>query len=208
MATVDAKSAELQIDKDESDALAEQGLSEYDTAQADLDALNPQEIDDAVGELKDEEEEEGGELEEAEEGGEATEAEVEGGEVEDGSDLGEVESGTEEETEEGVVEGMQENPDVPKMNEGGESGKAGNGGSNIKDSIPTLLTPGEFVLKRKIAEAIGYDRLNEINAFQPGSVSQKKLDDISMLNTKVGNKKDTVIINRTQVVNTPTPVQV
>ena len=67
MATVDAKSAELQIDKDESDALAEQGLSEYDTAQADLDALNPQEIDDAVGELKDEEEEEGGELEEAEE---------------------------------------------------------------------------------------------------------------------------------------------
>ena len=208
MATVDAKSAELQIDKDESDALAEQGLSEYDTAQADLDALNPQEIDEAVGELKDDEEEEGGELEEAEEGGEATEAEVEGGEVEDGSDLGEVESGTEEETEEGVVEGMQENPDVPKMNEGGESGKAGNGGSNIKDSIPTLLTPGEFVLKRKIAEAIGYDKLNEINALQPPSVAQKKLDDISMLNTKVGNKKDTVIINRTQVINTPTPVQV
>jgi len=208
MTTVDAKSAELQIDKDESDALAEQGLSEYDTAQADLDALNPQEIDDAVGELKDEEEEEGGELEEAEEGGEATEAEVEGGEVEDGSDLGEVDSGTEEETEEGVVEGMQENPDVPKMNKGGESGKAGDGGSNIKDSIPTLLSPGEFVFKRQIAEAIGYDRLNEINALQPGSVTQKKLDDISMLNTKVGNKKDTVIINRTQVINTPTPVQV
>ena len=208
MATVDAKSAELQIDKDESDALAEQGLSEYETAQAELDALNPQEIDDAVGELKDEEEEEGGELEEAEEGGEATEAEVEGGEVEDGSDLGEVESGTEEETEEGVVEGMQENPDVPKMNRGGESGKAGNGGSNIKDSIPTLLSPGEFIFKRKIAEAIGYDRLNEINAFQPGSVTQKKLDDVAMLNTKVGNKKDTVIINRTQVINTPTPVEV
>ena len=208
MATVDAKSAELQIDKDESDALAEQGLSEYDTAQADLDALNPQEIDDAVGELKDEEEEEGGELEEAEEGGEVTEAEVEGGEVEDGSDLGEVEGGTEEEVEEGVVEGMQENPDVPKMNEGGESGKAGDGGSNIKDSIPTLLSPGEFVFKRKIAEAIGYDKLNEINALQPPSVAQKKLDDISMLNTKVGNKKDTVIINRTQVINTPTPVQV
>ena len=208
MTTVDAKSAELQIDKDESDALAEQGLSEYDTAQADLDALNPQEIDDAAGELKDEEEEEGGELEVAEEGGEATEAEVEGGEVEDGSDLGEVESGTEEEAEEGVVEGMQENPDVPKMNEGGESGKAGDGGSNIKDSIPTLLSPGEFVFKRKIAEAIGYDKLNEINALQPPSVAQKKLDDISMLNTKVGNKKDTVIINRTQVINTPTPVQV
>ena len=37
---------------------------------------------------------------------------------------------------------------------------------------------------------------------------EKKLDDISVLNTKVGNKKDTVIINRTQVINTPTPVQV
>ena len=60
-----------------------------------------------------------------------------------------------------------------QMNEGGESGKAGNGGSNIKDSIPTLLTPGEFVLKRKIAEAIGYDRLNEINAFQPDQRHRK-----------------------------------
>ena len=206
MAAVETKTAEYQIDKDESDALAEQGLAEYDSAQADLDALNPQEIDDAVGELKDEDEEEG-ELEEAEEGGEATEAEVEGGEVEDGSDLGEVEGGeTEEDAEEGVVEGMQENPDVPKMNEGGESGKAGDGGSNIEDSIPTLLTPGEFVFKRKIAEAIGYDKLNKINSLQPPSVAQKKLDDVSMLNTKVGNKKDTVIINRTQIINTPTPV--
>ena len=95
------------------------------------------------------------------------------GEVEDGSDLGEVDSGTEEETEEGV--GTQENPDVPKMNEGGESGKAGDGGSNIKDSIPTLLTPGEFVFKRKIAEAIGYDRLNEINAFNPDQCHRKNL---------------------------------
>jgi len=205
MASIDAKLAEQQADKEESDAIAEQALTEYDTVQADVDALNPEEIDDAVGELEIQDEEEG-ELEAAEEGGEATEAEVEGGEVEDGSNLGEVESGTEEEAQEGVVEGMQENPDVPKMNEGGESGKAGDGGSNIKDSIPTLLSPGEFVFKRKIAEAIGYDRLNEINAFQPGSVSQKKLDDISMLNTKVGNKKDTVVINRTQIVNTPTPV--
>ena len=50
---------------------------------------------------------------------------------------------------------------------------------------PLLLSPGEFVFKRKIAEAIGYDRLNEINALQPGSVTQKKLDDVAMLNTKV-----------------------
>jgi len=208
MASVDAKLLEQQADKEQSDALAEQALTEYDTVQEDIDALNPNEIDDAVGELEVEDEKEG-ELEVAEEGGEETEAEIEGGEVEDGSNLGEVqEGGEEEEVQEGLVEGMQENPKVPKQSEGGESGKAGDGGSNIKDSIPTLLSPGEFVFKRKIAEAIGYDKLNKINSLQPPSVAQKKLDDVSMLNTKVGNKKDTVIINRTQIINTPTPVQV
>ena len=101
---------------------------------------------------------------------------------------------------------MQENPDVPKMDEGGESGKAGDGGSNIKDSIPTLLSPGEFIFKRKIAEAIGYDRLNEINALQPGSVTQKKLDDVAMLNKGKKNRTKTIIVNKTQVVQTTVTV--
>ncbi len=71
MASVDSKLAEQQADKDESDAIAEQALTEYDSVQEDVDALNPAEIDDAVGELDVEEGEEG-ELEVAEEGVEET----------------------------------------------------------------------------------------------------------------------------------------
>ncbi len=204
---VDADVAMVQGEQGEIDSMTEQGLAEMDVAESETNLLNPDEIEDAVLELEDKEEDEDGEdLEGGEEG-----AEVEGGEVEDGSELGPVDEGGEEEAspkdvEEGVVEGMQENTEVPKMNEGGESGKAGDGGSNIKDSIPTLLSPGEFVFKRKIAEAIGYDRLNEINALQPGSVNQKKLDDVAMLNKGKKNKTKTIIVNKTQVVQTTVTV--
>lgn len=204
-ATVDAELATYQAEKSEIDSMTEQGLTEMDAAEVETNLLNPEEIDSAVLELEDQGEgEDGGEIE----GGEG--GEVEGGEVEDGSELGPVdESGediSQEDVEEGVVDGMQENTNVPKMSEGGESGKAGDGGSNIKDSIPTLLSPGEFVFKRKIAEAIGYDRLNEINALQPGSVTQKKLDDVAMLNKGKKSGTKTIIVNKTQVVQTTVAV--
>ena len=204
-ATVDAELATYQAEKSEIDSMTEQGLTEMDAAEVETNLLNPEEIDSAVLELEDQGEgEDGGEIE----GGEV--GEVEGGEVEDGSELGPVdESGediSQEDVEEGVVDGMQENTNVPKMSEGGESGKAGDGGSNIKDSIPTLLSPGEFVFKRKIAEAIGYDRLNEINALQPGSVTQKKLDDVAMLNKGKKSGTKTIIVNKTQVVQTTVAV--
>ncbi len=204
---VDADVAMVQGEQGEIDSMTEQGLAEMDVAESETNLLNPDEIENAAQELEDKEEDKDGEdLEEGEEG-----AEVEGGEVEDGSELGPVDEGGEgeaspEDVEEGVVEGMQENTEVPKMNEGGESGKAGDGGSNIEDSIPTLLSPGEFVFKRKIAEAIGYDRLNEINALQPGSVTQKKLDDVAMLNKGKKNKTKTIIVNKTQVVQTTVTV--
>ena len=204
---VDADVAMVQGEQGEIDSMTEQGLAEMDVAESETNLLNPDEIENAAQELEDKEEDKDGEdLEEGEEG-----AEVEGGEVEDGSELGPVDEGgegeeSEEDVEEGVVEGMQENTEVPKMNEGGESGKAGDGGSNIKDSIPTLLSPGEFIFKRKIAEAIGYDRLNEINALQPGSVTQKKLDDVAMLNKGKKNKTKTIIVNKTQVVQTTVTV--
>ena len=200
--TVDADVATVQGEQGEIDSMTEQGLAEMDAAESEANLLNPEEIENAALELEDKEE---GEDVEDLEGGE-----VEGGEVEDGSELGPVDENGEEasaeDVEEGVVEGMQENTEVPKMNEGGESGKAGDGGSNIKDSIPTLLTPGEFVFKRKIAEAIGYDRLNEINALQPGSVTQKKLDDVAMLNKGKKNRTKTIIVNKTQVVQTTVTV--
>ena len=201
-ATVDAELATYQAEKSEIDSMTEQGLTEMDAAEVETNLLNPEEIDSAVLELEDQGEEE--ESEEIEGG------EVEGGEVEDGSELGPVDESSEEisqeDVEEGVVDGMQENTNVPKMIKGGESGKAGDGGSNIKDSIPTLLSPGEFVFKRKIAEAIGYDRLNEINALQPGSVTQKKLDDVAMLNKGKKNGTKTIIVNKTQVVQTTVAV--
>ena len=201
-ATVDAELATYQAEKSEIDSMTEQGLTEMDAAEVETNLLNPEEIDSAVLELEDQGEEE--ESEEIEGG------EVEGGEVEDGSELGPVDESSEEisqeDVEEGVVDGMQENTNVPKMTEGGKSGKAGDGGSNIKDSIPTLLSPGEFVFKRKIAEAIGYDRLNEINALQPGSVTQKKLDDVAMLNKGKKNGTKTIIVNKTQVVQTTVAV--
>ena len=203
-AAVDADVAMVQGEQGEIESMAEQGLAEMDAAESESDLLNPDDIENAALELEETEEDEDIDVE-------GEDVELEGGEVEDGSELGPVDEGGEEEAtpedvEEGVVEGMQENTEVPKMNEGGESGKAGDGGSNIKDSIPTLLTPGEFVFKRKIAEAIGYDRLNEINALQPGSVTQKKLDDVAMLNKGKKNKTKTIIVNKTQVVQTTVTV--
>ena len=202
---VDADLKKVQDEQGEIDSMTKKGLSEMDTAQSEVDLLDPDEIDKAADELNEKEEDEEDIDEEGEEG-----AEVEGVEVEDASELGPVDESREEvspeDVKEGVVESMQENPEVPKMNEGGESGKAGDGGSNIEDSIPTLLSPGEFVFKRKIAEAIGYDRLNEINALQPGSVTQKKLDDVAMLNKGKKNRTKTIIVNKTQVVQTTVTV--
>tara|TARA_Y100000114_G_scaffold23190_1_gene18924 strand:- start:2065 stop:3120 length:1056 start_codon:yes stop_codon:yes gene_type:complete len=202
---VDADLKKVQDEQGEIDSMTKKGLSEMDTAQSEVDLLDPDEIDKAADELNEKEEDEEDIDEEGEEG-----VEVEGVEVEDASELGPVDESREEvspeDVKEGVVESMQENPEVPKMNEGGESGKAGDGGSNIKDSIPTLLTPGEFIFKRKIAEAIGYDRLNEINALQPGSVTQKKLDDVAMLNKGKKNRTKTIIVNKTQVVQTTVTV--
>ena len=202
---VDADLKKVQDEQGEIDSMTKKGLSEMDKAQSEVDLLDPDEIDKAADELNEKEEDEEDIDEEGEEG-----VEVEGVEVEDASELGPVDESREEvspeDVKEGVVESMQENPEVPKMNEGGESGKAGDSGSNIKDSIPTLLTPGEFIFKRKIAEAIGYDRLNEINALQPGSVTQKKLDDVAMLNKGKKNRTKTIIVNKTQVVQTTVTV--
>ena len=203
-AAVDADVAKVQGEKSEIESMTDQGLAETDAAESEANLLNPDDVENAALELEETEEDKDIDVE-------GEDVELEGGEVEDGSELGPVDEGGEEQVSsedvaEGVVEGMQENTEVPKMNEGGESGKAGDGGSNIKDSIPTLLSPGEFVFKRKIAEAIGYDRLNEINALQPGSVTQKKLDDVAMLNKGKKNKTKTIIVNKTQVVQTTVTV--
>ena len=40
------------------------------------------------------------------------------------------------------------------------------------DTVPAMLTPGEFVIKKKSAKKIGYDKLNQMN--KTGKVNNKK----------------------------------
>ena len=40
------------------------------------------------------------------------------------------------------------------------------------DTVPAMLTPGEFVIKRDSAKKIGYDKLNKIN--KTGKINTKK----------------------------------
>lgn len=128
--------------------------------------------------------------------------------TEDATDTGGmVESTTPEEKEKAAVQTMKTDPTVQKKNEGG---KISTSKGNIKDSVPVLLSPGEFVINQKIAKSIGYEKLKEINAITSNSsaqISPKTPNDISMLNN--GKKKGkTTIIMQTQVVEKVTPVPV
>ena len=120
---------------------------------------------------------------------------------------GMVESTTPEEKEKAAVQTMKTDPTVQKKNEGG---KISTSKGNIKDSVPVLLSPGEFVINQKIAKSIGYEKLKQINAITSNSsaqISPKTPNDISMLNN--GKKKGkTTIIMQTQVVEKVTPVPV
>ena len=120
---------------------------------------------------------------------------------------GMVESTTPEEREKAAVQTMKTDQNVQKKNEGG---KISTSKGNIKDSVPVLLSPGEFVINQKIAKSIGYEKLKEINAITSNSsaqISPKTPNDISMLNN--GKKKGkTTIIMQTQVVEKVTPVPV
>ena len=120
---------------------------------------------------------------------------------------GMVESTTPEEREKAAVQTMKTDQNVQKKNEGG---KISTSKGNIKDSVPVLLSPGEFVINQKIAKSIGYEKLKQINAITSNSsaqISPKTPNDISMLNN--GKKKGkTTIIMQTQVVEKITPVPV
>ena len=47
------------------------------------------------------------------------------------------------------------------------------GGAVGTDTVPSLLTPGEFVINRKSAQAFGYGKLGEINKYAKGGPVQK-----------------------------------
>jgi hypothetical protein len=51
--------------------------------------------------------------------------------------------------------------------------KKASGGPTGTDTVPALLTPGEFVINKKSAQAVGYGKLKEINAYANGGFVQK-----------------------------------
>lgn len=59
---------------------------------------------------------------------------------------------------------------------GGVQGYASGGfvpGSGNGDTVPALLTPGEFVINKKSAQAVGYSQLNRINKYAKGGIVQR-----------------------------------
>ena len=55
--------------------------------------------------------------------------------------------------------------------QGGPRKRLNRGG--VVDSVPALLTPGEFVINKASAQAIGYGNLNHINKYAAGGVVRK-----------------------------------
>ena len=205
---VNAQLKLFETDRDEIETLAESGNAEYDEVESGINSLDEKELEDVS--------DEDAELDDSDlDKDDSPDAEFKPKDQEDPSNLTpveenqveqEVEQPTTEETKEAVVESMKEDPEVQKLAEGGKSKQgAANETTNIKDSIPTLLSPGEYVLKAKIAKAIGYDVLDGINGIGPSSGTMEKFKEISMLNKGKKNGK-TVIVKQTQVVQTPIPV--
>lgn len=46
-------------------------------------------------------------------------------------------------------------------------------GSGDSDTIPAMLTPGEFVIRKKAVQAIGVDRLQKMNRYASGGIVQR-----------------------------------
>ena len=193
-ATVDDQFAQMKTASEELNTEAESAAS--------LEKLleTPAEVDEIIGE--------GGKVD-----SETKESQVENeasqvASTENATDTGGmIETTTPEEKEKAAVQTMKSDPTVQKKNEGG---KISTSKGNIKDSVPVLLSPGEFVINQKIAKTIGYEKLKQINTITTNSsaqISPKTPNDISMLNN--GKKKGkTTIIMQTQVVEKVTPVPV
>lgn len=49
-------------------------------------------------------------------------------------------------------------------------------GSGSRDTVPAMLTPGEFVIRKKAVEAIGSSNLHKINRYANGGIVQKFKD--------------------------------
>lgn len=54
-------------------------------------------------------------------------------------------------------------------------------GSGNGDTVPAMLTPGEFVIRKSAVQAFGADRLANINKYNKGGIAEKQYGKISLL---------------------------
>lgn len=78
------------------------------------------------------------------------------------------------------------------MSEGGIVG----GGIPNKDSVPTLLMPGEFVLKKSVVDELGTDYLNTLNNQEKftNNISVNKKDEKIKQNTTTNTQRKEIVI--------------
>jgi len=75
------------------------------------------------------------------------------------------------------------------------------GGGN-RDTVPALLTPGEFVVNKKSAQAVGYSQLNRINKYAKGGIVQRYQDGEKAEPTKVVGSLENAFSILTKVAET------
>jgi TP901 family phage tail tape measure protein len=63
-------------------------------------------------------------------------------------------------------------------------------GSGNRDTVPAMLQPGEFVIRKKAAETIGADRLHKMNKYASGGEVYKSPKKYGMLIAEEGNPDD------------------
>ena len=85
-----------------------------------------------------------------------------------GSILGKLLTGTARDLPSGVTASVSSSVSTPKPQK-----KAAGGSISGTDTIPALLTPGEFVVNSDSAKAFGYGNLNNINKYADGGVVQR-----------------------------------
>ena len=81
---------------------------------------------------------------------------------------------------------------------GGTVPSAPNSGIRIgTDTVPAVLTEGEYVIKRSAAQKIGYDTLDQLNAYADGgivSVNDRKKAAMLVMNRRAEDSKDTISV--------------
>jgi hypothetical protein len=79
--------------------------------------------------------------------------------------------------------------------------RASGGGSPapFRDSVHTVMQPGEFVLRTSAARAIGYDRLNEMNNMGSARMSQSNIRPVQQIIKKEPDHFNVWLVDKQQL---------